>query len=83
LSGAPVLDAAGRVIGLTVAEAPRRGRIYTAAPESLVRALARAGVKTTPPGAPSEPITVENYGRASDALRRELRVAQVTCLKRG
>jgi serine protease Do len=32
LSGAPVLDSAGRVIGVTVAEAPRRGRIYTTAP---------------------------------------------------
>ena len=32
LSGAPALDAAGRVVGVTIAEAPRRGRIYTTAP---------------------------------------------------
>jgi S1-C subfamily serine protease len=83
LSGAPVLDSAGRVVGLTVAEAPRRGRIYTAAPESLLAALKRAGVTPTPPVTPSEPITVENYGRAADALRRDLRVTQVVCLKRG
>ncbi len=31
LSGAPALDSAGRVIGVTVAESPRRGRIYTTA----------------------------------------------------
>lgn len=83
LSGAPVLDTAGRVVGLTIAEAPRRGRIYTAAPESLAGALRRAGVRQTPPTSISEPITVENYGRAADALRRDLRVAQVMCLKRG
>jgi S1-C subfamily serine protease len=83
LSGAPVLDAAGRVVGLTIAEAPRRGRIYTAAPESLTAALQRAGVRTAPSGPLGEPITVENYGRAADALRRDLRVTQVVCLKRG
>ena len=32
LSGAPALDAAGRVIGVTIAQAPRRGRIYTTTP---------------------------------------------------
>ncbi len=77
-----MLDTAGRVVGMTIAEAPRRGRIYTAAPESLAGALKRAGVVTGPSGALGEPITVENYGRAADALRRDLRVAQVVCLKR-
>jgi S1-C subfamily serine protease len=81
LSGAPVLDTQGRVVGLTIAEAPRRGRIYTAAPESLRGALRRAGVAATP-AALGDPITVENYGRMADALRRDLKVAQVICLKR-
>ena len=83
LSGAPVLDAAGRVVGVTIAEAPRRGRTYTVAPEAVLAALKRAGVRMGPPAPLGEPITVENYGRAADALRRDLRVAQVTCLKRG
>jgi serine protease Do len=81
LSGAPVLDAAGRVIGLTIAEAPRRGRIYTASPESMRGALERAGVTTTP-STLGDPITVENYGRMADSLRRDLKVVQVVCLKR-
>jgi len=34
LSGAPALDDQGRVIGVTIAEAPRRGRIYTTSPET-------------------------------------------------
>ena len=42
LSGAPALDAGGRVIGVTIAEAPRRGRIYTTAPEVTAGMLAQA-----------------------------------------
>ena len=80
LSGAPALDAAGRVVGLTIAEAPRRGRIYTIAPETIRAALQRAGVRPTLAPA-SDPVTVENYGRAADSLRRELRVAEVMCLQ--
>lgn len=77
LSGAPALDSGGQVIGVTVAEAPRRGRIYTTAPETFVEALADAPPDSTAPG---DPISVENYGRVADELRRERRVAQVLCL---
>jgi S1-C subfamily serine protease len=83
LSGAPVLDSAGRVVGVTIAEAPRRGRIYTAAPESVSAALRRAHVSVQTSAPAREPITVENYGRAADNLRRDLRVVEVACLKRG
>ncbi len=80
LSGSPVLDRAGRVIGVTVAESPRRGRIYTAAPETLAAALAATHQRAAR-FAVGEPITVDNYGRVADTLRRDLRVAQVICLK--
>lgn len=79
LSGAPVLDSAGRVIGVTVAEAPRRGRIYTTAPETVLSALA-ASRRRPSSFATGEPINVENYGRVADGMRRDLRVAQVVCL---
>lgn len=79
LSGAPALDAAGRVIGVTVAEAPRRGRIYTTTPETLLSAMAAAGQPASR-FATGEPVNTENYGRVADALRRDLRVAQVVCL---
>jgi S1-C subfamily serine protease len=79
LSGAPALDSSGRVIGVTIAEAPRRGRIYTTDPTAIREALSAAHQK--PPGdATGETITVDNYGRVADSLRRELRVAQVVCL---
>ena len=79
LSGAPALDSTGRVIGVTVAEAPRRGRIYTTAPETMRSAFTATGVRPAT-FAVGETINVENYGRVADSLRRELRVAQVVCL---
>ena len=79
LSGAPALDSSGRVIGITVAESPRRGRIFTTVPETLQDALTVSG--RHPAGyAVGEPITTDNYGRVADGLRRDLRVAQVVCL---
>ncbi|MEO8926524.1 MAG: serine protease [Caulobacteraceae bacterium] len=81
LSGAPALDGAGQAVGVTIAQAPRRGLIYTTTPGSLRAALAAAGVRLAP-GAAGEPITVANYGRVADDLRRDLRVVPVVCLGR-
>ncbi|HEX8472331.1 MAG TPA: serine protease [Brevundimonas sp.] len=78
LSGAPALDRQGRVLGVTIAEAPRRGRIYTSAPDTFSPAIkGLAGAEDIPL---DEPITIDNYGRVADTLRRDLRVAQVVCL---
>jgi len=81
LSGAPALDDQGRVVGVTIAESPRRGRIYTTAPEIVTATLKGSGrrldVATT-----GEAITPGNYFIVSDDLRRELQVAQVLCLDR-
>jgi len=74
-----VLDSSGQVIGVTLAEAPRRGRIYTSTPDAMRRALKAAGVKLAPVG-PTSSVSVENYGRVADGLRRDLSVAQVVCL---
>lgn len=79
LSGAPALDEAGRVVGVTIAESPRRGRIYTTSPDTLLRTLAAAGT-APPPGVGEDPITLQNYGRVADELRRELQIARVVCL---
>ncbi|HEX5265010.1 MAG TPA: serine protease [Phenylobacterium sp.] len=78
LSGAPALDDQGRVVGVTIAEAPRRGRIYTTSPETTARTLAASGRRLSE--IPGTPISAENYGRVADDLRRNLRVAQVVCL---
>lgn len=78
LSGAPALDEFGRVVGVTIAAAPRRGRIYTTAPMAF--SLAIQGQAGQAVGRPASSVTVENYGQVADDLRRDLSVAQVVCL---
>ena len=76
LSGAPLLDGSGRVAAVALAEAPRRGRIYSSTPQ----VMAALAVRARPPSTPAVSITVDNYGRVADALRRDLSIAQVVCL---
>ena len=80
LSGAPALDADGRVLGVTVAENPRRRRLYTTTPASLRAALAEAGV--TPSNGAGEALTEASWRGASDDLRGALSIAEVECLAR-
>jgi S1-C subfamily serine protease len=80
LSGAPALDAGGRVIGVTIAEAPRRGRIYTTTPETLAHLIASRGQPLPTFTGGGAPLTRSNYGAVAERLRRDLRVAQVVCL---
>jgi hypothetical protein len=69
LSGAPALDSRGRVIGVTLAEAPRRGRIYTTAPDAFLPAV--RGIQRADEPMLGETVTADNYGRVADTLRRE------------
>ena len=81
LSGAPVLDANGYVVGMTLAEAPRRARLYTATPETLAKALRRLHLEPAAGDAAAPlPFTVDNYGRMADSLRRDLQIAPVRCV---
>ncbi|MEM6626512.1 MAG: serine protease [Pseudomonadota bacterium] len=77
MSGGPVFDADGKVVGVTVAESPRRGRIYTAAPVSLTSFLNSEGLQ--PADGEARALTVDSYGREADRLRRELTVVKVIC----
>ena len=78
LSGAPAIDSRGRAIGVTIAESPRRGRVYTTAPETYGPAI--RGEQRPDERVLAQDITTENYGEVSEDLRRDLRVAQVVCL---
>jgi len=80
ISGGPAIDSRGRVIGVTIAESARRGRIYTAAPSSLVKLLEAERDTVKPNGEPTRKLTERDYGLAADALRRSLAVAQVVCV---
>jgi hypothetical protein len=78
ISGGPALAANGQVIGVTVAESARRGRIYTAAPSSILRLLRVEQVQAE--GTPAPRMSPEQYGQQADDLRRALAVAQVVCV---
>ena len=75
LSGAPVMDKDGEVIGVVSAESPRRGRIYTVAPENLQDLIKNDDSH-------AEALSLRSYGLQADRLRRERRIAQVICIVR-
>ncbi|MFN4042146.1 MAG: serine protease [Brevundimonas sp.] len=78
LSGGPVLDARGRAVGVTLAESPRRGRVYTTSPETFGPTV--GGQQAADEQVLGEPVDTDNYGQVAEGLRRDLRVAQVVCL---
>ena len=77
LSGGPVFDAQGRVRGVIVAESPRRGRIYTAAPSSVLEFLDETGAEPEP-GQPGR-FSPEDYGKRADDVRNSLQVVKIAC----
>jgi len=77
MSGGPVLDDAGAVIGVTVAESSRRGTIYTASPDSIRRFLDTQGFLA--PGGDARPISSDSYAAEADRLRDAHAVVKVLC----
>ncbi len=77
LSGGPVYDQAGNVRGVIVAESARRGRIYTAAPETVANFVKATGIDTM--GETPRNFSKETYGREADHARRNLQVVKVAC----
>lgn len=77
ISGGPVLDSQGRIVGSVVAGAPRRGRVYTTNPS----VFSEAGLitATTPRQTENTRLTKENFGQEATKFRRQMRIAQVYC----
>jgi len=86
LSGGPVLNGAGEVVGVAVASSIRRGRVFSAAPGSIGEMFERAGV-AEPIGVPlpADPrtLTAREFPRHGEDLRDLLTVAKVVCLAGG
>lgn len=81
ISGGPVLDEEGRVIGVTLAESVRRGRLYTATPRTLKTLLEANRVEAR--GRLVGRMSETNYATSHDRLRQSLAIAQVVCVVEG
>jgi serine protease Do len=80
LSGGPAFDERGNVIGITVAESPRRGRIVTTSATSVMDALRDASI--TPVGTPQGDLSARGFGASADKLRADFKVIQLVCMRK-
>lgn len=76
ISGGPVLDENGRIVGTVVAGAPRRGRVYTTNPKVFAEA---ALISRASEAASKDSISNANFDDIADGYRSSLRIAQVYC----
>jgi S1-C subfamily serine protease len=81
ISGGPVFDTTGRVIGTTVAGSTRRGRVFTSDMSSIRAAIQRANVTPAAESTATIPgVNLRNWVQVGAALRGKLTVAKVVCL---
>lgn len=73
LSGAPVLNAEGRVVGVFSVETRDQGRIISVAPENLESFFPKVS------GARPEPIMKSKFSRHANSYRRDERIVEVIC----
>lgn len=77
MSGGPVLDSDGAVVGVTVAESPMRGRIYASGPETIRRFLNEQNL--TAMGGEAYPLAASTFAREADRAREDQAVVKVVC----
>jgi serine protease Do len=81
ISGGPVVDGEGDVIGVTVAGAPRRGRVFTTAPTGLrhMLDLADTAPRNSSEGTVDGVVGPADFPKIGDALREAFTVSKVVC----
>ena len=80
ISGGPMIDMNGKVIGIIVAASVMRGRNYTVAPEvlaSIARRFNASRTATPASDAVAQPVALEH---AAEALSKNMRIAQIYCV---
>ena len=80
MSGGPIFNGAGNIIGVTVAESPRRGRILGTMPGSFAKLYEEAGREPDGTNISTPVITGPTLRRTGDRLRRDYVVAKLVCL---
>ena len=78
LSGAPMFNERGQIIGVLVAASERRGRVMTSDPSSVRWLLDQAGLRPDP-NAQTIDLAVSNFVEQGNDLREDFRVAKVIC----
>jgi S1-C subfamily serine protease len=80
LSGGPMFNPDGSVVGVLVAASERRGRVITAAPVTVEQMLDRAGIAgRVDRGTGSLKLSANNFSSVGNNLRARLRIAKVIC----
>ncbi len=79
ISGGPIFDADGRIIGVSVTESPRRGRITGAVPQSFEALFAAAGKSPQARRTITPALTAETLQRTGNRLRESFTVAMLYC----
>ncbi len=79
MSGGPVFNARGEVVGTVVAGAPRRGRIYTTHPDNFYSVESLSDENQVVGDGMSAQITSDNFDQFGDLWRRQLSIAKVYC----
>ena len=78
LSGGPMFNERGQIIGVLVAASERRGRVMTSDPSSVRWLLDQAGLRPDP-NARTIDLAVSNFVGQGNDLREDFRVAKVIC----
>ena len=79
ISGGPIFNDAGEVIGVTVAGNPRRGRIIGTAPRSFDTLFDAANKQPDRWGSVTPKITPRTLKNEGDKLRRSAAVSRLHC----
>lgn len=83
ISGGPILDATGAVVGVHVAGAKRRGRAYSVAPATMEGMAQRNGIKPARQHRRADwlkTLNKDQFDKSGVVLRQRLSVAKVYCL---
>ena len=80
MSGGPVFDNAGRVIGIVLAESRRRGRTYTATPQTIADMMDQATPSPLGEALPAGALGSQTYGALARDLITSKQISRVLCI---